>query len=90
MARLKKEKILAHAEMLLNQDRLKEHGNFNDNHWRASILWSTILGVKISPREVALCLALMKISRSVANKDNMDNYIDAVAYIAGAGELSND
>lgn len=87
---MKKEKILAHAEMLLNQDRLKEHGNFNDNHWRASILWSTILGVKISPREVALCLALMKISRSVANKDNMDNYIDAVAYIAGAGELSND
>ena len=45
--------------------------------------------VAITSDEVAVMMALLKISRSQRGKDNVDDFIDASAYMAIAGELKN-
>ena len=40
--------------------------------------------------DVATMMALLKISRSTQGEVNMDDYIDAAAYMAIAGELKHD
>lgn len=76
--------------MLLNKDRLKEHGDFELTHWRAAMFWSVYLEKQITADEVAVCMALIKIARTINNPQNIDSYIDAVAYLAGAGEINTE
>ena len=44
----------------------------------------------ITSDEVATMMALLKISRSQRGKANVDDYVDASAYMAIAGELKHD
>jgi hypothetical protein len=44
----------------------------------------------INSDEVATMMALLKISRSQRGKANVDDYVDASAYMAIAGELKHD
>ena len=76
--------------MLLNKDRQKEHGDFQLTHWRAAMFWSVYLEKQITADEVAVCMALMKIARTINNPEHIDSYIDAVAYLAGAAEIATD
>ncbi len=52
------------------------------NHKRIAALWSAYLGYPIQPNEVAICMALVKISRQAEDATVTDNYKDALAYIA--------
>jgi hypothetical protein len=83
-------KILKDAEFLINNDREKDYGHPKINHGRIADLWSVILERKIEPHEVALCMALVKISRLVQTPDHEDSYVDGAAYIAIAGELATE
>lgn len=51
-------------------------------------LWSALLSVDIAPEEVALCLALLKISRLNASPDHADSAADLAGYAAIAHELA--
>jgi hypothetical protein len=57
------------------------------NHLRISHLWSTYLERYVSPQQVAGCMALLKIARSMESPDHLDNFVDGAAYLAIAGEL---
>ena len=83
-------KILKDAEHLINNDREKDYGHPKINHGRIADLWSVVLERKIEPYEVALCMALVKVSRLVQTLDHEDSYVDAAAYIAIAGELATE
>ncbi len=83
-------KILQDAEYLINNDREKDYGHPKINHGRIADLWSVVLERKIEPHEVALCMALVKISRLVQTPDHEDSYVDGAAYIAIAGELATE
>ncbi len=83
-------KILKDAEFLINNDREKDYGHPKINHGRIADLWSVVLERKIKPHEVALCMALVKISRLVQTPDHEDSYVDGAAYIAIAGELATE
>jgi hypothetical protein len=83
-------KILKDAEFLINNDRKKDYGDPKINHGRIADLWSVVLERKIEPHEVALCMALVKISRLVQTPDHEDSYVDGAAYIAIAGELATE
>jgi hypothetical protein len=83
-------KILKDAEFLINNDREKDYGHPKINHGRIADLWSVVLERKIEPHEVALCMALVKISRLVQTPDHEDSYVDGAAYIAIAGELATE
>lgn len=81
--------FLAEASCLLTDARQQQYGSFKDNHERIAILWSEFLGCDITSEQVAICMALVKISRIANDSSHKDNYIDAISYLAGAGELAS-
>jgi hypothetical protein len=53
---------------------------------RTAALWSAYLEMPITDYQVAMCMALVKVARSMET-DKPDNYIDGTAYFAIAGQL---
>jgi hypothetical protein len=89
MKDLNRKDILEAATALTYGDRNDQHGHPYVNHDNIAHIWSVILGYKIEPFQVALCMAGLKLARLAGNPDNMDSYIDGAAYLAIAGELVN-
>jgi hypothetical protein len=87
---MKRKEILAAAEKLMYGDRMTDYGAPYENHRRISVLWSSYLGVEITPMQVAICMALVKIARLQENKEDSkdDTFIDLVAYASIAGEMA--
>ena len=81
--------ILDEANRLIHHDRNKDYGHPRINHERIAALWSPLLGIEVTPSQVALCMTQVKISRLVQTPDHLDSFIDAAAYISIAGELSS-
>ena len=79
--------VLSQAADLINGDREKDYGTPQDNFQRIADGWSVILGCDVSPDQVALCMAWLKIARLV-NGSHLDSYIDGAAYMALAAELA--
>ena len=63
-------------------DRGVRYGHPITNHKRIAELWSAYLGYPIQPNEVAICMALVKISRQAEDPAYLDNYEDAIAYLS--------
>ena len=62
--------------------RGESYGHPYYNHKRIAELWSAYIGYPLQPNQVAMCMALVKISRSAEDCENVDNYTDALGYIA--------
>ena len=60
------------------------------NHKRIADLWTAYLGFPIQPDQVAICMALVKVSRlsETWGARAEDSYMDICAYVAIAGQLS--
>jgi len=78
--------ILEKAAELINGDRLKQYGTPQENFSRIAQGWSVLLEADVTPEQVALCMAWLKMARLV-NGPHEDGYIDAASYMALAGEL---
>jgi hypothetical protein len=68
------------------QDRGLDYGHPSDNMQRTASLWSAYLEMPITDYQVAMCMALVKIARSMETAKS-DTYIDLVAYCSIAGQL---
>ena len=76
------------AAMTVVEQRGNVHGNHVEVHVRAADMWSAYLQVTIKPRQVAMCMALLKLARNeTAPKNNPDNVIDHLGYVAIAADL---
>jgi hypothetical protein len=82
--------IMAEASCLLHDARQDVYGSFHDNHKRIGVMWAEmlLLDEPITPEMVAVMMAIVKLSRIANDSTHTDNYIDATAYIAGAGSLA--
>ena len=70
-------------------ERSRTHGHYDLTMLRTSKLWSDYLEREIDPMDVAICMALVKLARIMeARGHHDDNFLDAVAYMAIAGELA--
>ena len=65
------------------------YGHPISQHKRIAELWSAYLGYPIQPNEVAICMALVKISRQAEDVAYLDNYEDAIAYLAIAKSITD-
>lgn len=83
----KRTDILETAATLINGDRERDYGDAAVNLGRIATGWAVILDQDVSAEQVALCMAWLKIARLV-NGPHEDSYVDAAAYMALAGELS--
>jgi len=78
--------LLEIARSIVRGDRQKDYGNPEDNLTRIGIVWGALLMQDaIPPRTVALMLAGMKLVRA-SNRDNRDDFVDAVGYLVLADE----
>lgn len=68
------------------QDRGLDYGHPSDNMQRTAALWSAYLEMPITDYQVAMCLALVKVARSMESP-KPDNFIDGCAYFAISGQL---
>ena len=79
--------LLTESTKLL-YDRGLQYGDPTANHIRISQLWSAYLGYRIEPHEVAICMALVKISRIAEQGTHRDSYADAISYLAISGHIA--
>lgn len=75
-------KILQDAEKLVNGDRNAQYGDPSQDFQRTAELWSTFLGIKIEPWQVAPMMALLKLSRISWNPRKEDSWTDLAGYAA--------
>jgi hypothetical protein len=68
------------------QDRGMDYGHPTDNMSRTASLWSAYLEMPVTDYQVAMCLALVKVARSMESS-KVDNYIDGSAYFAISGQI---
>ena len=71
------------------QDRGQDYGHPSDNMQRTAALWSSYLEMPITDYQVAMCMALVKIARSMETHKS-DTYIDMVAYCSIAAQLATE
>ena len=64
------------------------HGHYDLTMLRTSKLWSEYLERQIDPMDVAICMALVKLSRIMETKTVRDSWVDFCAYAAISGELA--
>jgi hypothetical protein len=85
---LLRESILLCALDLINGDRHEDYGSAVDNHRRIASMWEVILGNEhITPSQVALCMAAVKMARLAHDQSKGDSWIDLAGYAALGGEM---
>lgn len=85
---MKKDEILDVAKNLVCGERAKQYAPPKKNFRRIAAIWSEILGTAITPAQVALCMAGVKITRLIENEEHIDSWVDLAGYAACGGEVS--
>lgn len=85
-----REHCLDTAKKIVSGDRDKQYGGPENNFRKIARLWEEYLGFKgISPMDVGIMLALMKIARiSSSGGKSMDSFVDLAGYAACAMECT--
>lgn len=84
--------FLDEARKCITRDRQDKYGRAERNFETISNLWNVYLGDKLkgnlSPNDVGVMMALMKIARIASGTQQTDSYVDAIGYLALAGEIA--
>ena len=73
------ENILEEANRLVSQDRQDTYGHPADNFKRLALMWQGVLGVEVTPQQVALCMVCLKVARE-STRHARDNVVDIAGY----------
>ena len=88
--------ILEKATELVSGDRQNTHGDKVTNHQNIARMWNAHLhnanilpeDKHLTPQDVALMMAGLKLARAAHGALNMDDYVDLAGYAACAGEIA--
>lgn len=81
---------LAEAMDLITGARNQAYGEPIENFQRIAEGWSILLFQHVTPHQVALCMAWLKMARLCETPDHKDSYTDAAAYMALGWQLINE
>ena len=84
--RATRESILDAAKRCVCGDREQDYGSPEDNFAVIAALWTAYTGTDVTPKDVDMMMALLKIARAKAGS-KPDTYIDLAGYAACGGEL---
>lgn len=91
-----RKEILESAQVIVCNDREAQYGKPEDNFKLIGKLWGAYLSASmenpirnISPDEVAMMMALLKIARIATGARKDDNYIDLAGYAACGAECQS-
>lgn len=88
-----RKEILQSAEKCVCGDREQQYASPENNFTTIAMFWNTYLMKKrnikpdITPEDVAVMMALLKIARISDGKFKADSFVDACGYLACAGEI---
>lgn len=74
--------IVNEAVNLVTGDRQKAYGHPSKNFEDTARLWSVVLGIDVTPQQVALCMVQLKLAREIYGPKR-DNLVDAIGYLLG-------
>lgn len=80
--------ILDAARQAVTVDRAATHGAPENTFGKIAALWSPLLGIDLTPAQVCLMLAQLKVARAWGNPAHADNWVDLAGYAACGGELA--
>lgn len=80
-------RIECEARTLVDGARSAAYGAPPDSMRRIALAWSAILDRKVTGKEVALCMAVLKLCRE-ANQQKRDNRVDAIGFAIIADMVS--
>ena len=72
--------LASEAVRLVTGDRQAAYAHPSVNFSRIAALWSPILGIEVTPEQVALCSVQIKIAREI-HAHKADNVVDAIGYL---------
>jgi len=81
--------ITHEAHKLINGSKRDSYGSARESFTRIATMWSVVLVTKVTPCQVALCMAALKLCRE-SFKHSRDNCVDGAAYFDLADQVSDD
>jgi hypothetical protein len=75
-----KSSILDEAQQLIYGDRQQDYGSVTTNFSNIAKGWEVIFRTTVTPEQVGLAMAWVKIARQ-SNKKKRDNLVDVAGYI---------
>lgn len=72
--------LASEAVRIVTGDRQADYDHPRRNFARIAALWSPILGIEVTPEQVALCSVQIKIAREI-HAHKRDNVVDAIGYL---------
>lgn len=83
---MKNKSITQEAHAIINGPRRQAYGHASKSFQRIANVWTEILGSKVTPHQVALCMIGLKLLRE-SNKPARDNRVDICGYAELADQL---
>ena len=84
-----REDILCKAKEAVCTNRETEYGSPEDNFKTIANLWTAYRGVRFTPVDVSMMMALLKIARIKSGTGTEDSFVDLAGYAACGGELAH-
>lgn len=85
--------VLSEVERIVFGERCDQYGDAEDsfqniaNYWNAYITNKTGEKCKLTPKDVALMMTLLKIAREQGPLTKRDNFVDAIGYLALGADM---
>ena len=89
-----RKRVLSEAERCVCGQREQDYGTPDDSFQKIAALWTaylsqnSIVDTVFSAYDVAVMMALLKISRISENPQHMDSWVDLAGYAACGGEIA--
>ena len=81
--------LLEHAAGLVTRRR-RDYGEPVDLFERVAVRWSQVLGTKVTPAQVLVCLIDLKVARLTHDPRHLDSIIDVAGYAGCLVEVLSD
>jgi hypothetical protein len=79
--------LLQHAAGVIEQ-RERSYGPPSQSFDAIAARWSLVLGISVSPAQVALCLIDLKLARLTRDPSHLDSIVDVAGYAACLREVT--
>ena len=78
--------LFEEALLTISGPRRGDYGDATESFRRIALTWSAVLGINVTPQQVALCMVGLKICRE-ANAHKHDSLVDICGYTGLLAEM---